>query len=77
MHASVNSEINKELVFKIIKLKDFLKIENKDSWFSYGVRMMGMEFSVEIQSMDVLGLTSDDYKIQQQEVVCITILAAV
>ena len=39
--------------------------------------MMGMEFSVEIQSMDVLGLTSDHYKIQQQEVVCITILAAV
>ena len=30
MHASVNSEMNKELVFKIIKLKDFLKIKNKD-----------------------------------------------
>ena len=28
--------------------------------------MMGMESSMEIQSMDVLGLTLDHYKIQQQ-----------
>ena len=75
MHASVNSERNKELVFKIIKLKDFLKIKNQDQRRVFviqvwcGVMMIGMESSVEIQSMDILVLTLDHYKIQQQQVV--------
>ena len=60
MHASVNSERNKELVFKIIKLKDFLKIKNQDQRRVFviqvwcGVMMIGMESSVEIQSMDMI-----------------------
>ena len=75
MHASVDSERNKELVFKIIKLKDFLKIKNQDQRRVFviqvwcGVMMIGMESSVEIQSMDILVLTLDHYKIQQQQVV--------